>query len=71
MADSSVKTDDPCVERAGTVAADSARQVRKSLSMHEDVPVWYDCCSCEAEPYWVEAMGEPSSVSREEPETAG
>ena len=27
---------------------------KKGLSMHEDVPVWYDCCSCEAEPYWVE-----------------
>jgi hypothetical protein len=27
--------------------------------MHEDVPVWYDCCSCEAEPYWVEQLGEP------------
>lgn len=29
---------------------------KKSISMHEDVPVWYDCCSCEAEPYWEEAM---------------
>ena len=29
---------------------------KKSLSMHDDVPVWYDCCSCEAEPYWLEAM---------------
>ena len=27
-------------------------------SMHEDVPDWYDCCSCEAEPYWLEALGE-------------
>jgi hypothetical protein len=27
---------------------------RKKISMHEDVPVWYDCCSCEAEPYWAE-----------------
>jgi len=26
------------------------------VSMHENVPVWYDCCSCEAEPYWVEAF---------------
>jgi hypothetical protein len=24
--------------------------------MHEDIPVWHDCCSCEAEPYWLEAM---------------
>lgn len=29
---------------------------KKPISMHEDVPVWYDCCSCEAEPYWLEAM---------------
>lgn len=29
---------------------------KKTISMHEDVPVWYDCCSCEAEPYWLEAM---------------
>lgn len=27
---------------------------KKSKSMHDDVPVWYDCCSCEAEPYWLE-----------------
>lgn len=28
----------------------------QSLSMHANVPIWYDCCSCEAEPYWLEAM---------------
>ncbi len=28
---------------------------RGSLSMHEGIAVWCDCCSCEAEPYWVEA----------------
>ena len=27
---------------------------RKSISMHDDVEVWDDCCSCEAEPYWAE-----------------
>jgi hypothetical protein len=31
------------------------RQRRTSLSMHDGVPDWCDCCSCEAEPYWVEA----------------
>lgn len=31
---------------------------KKSISMHEDIPVWCDCCSCEAEPYWIEAMAE-------------
>lgn len=42
---------------AGEVVSE-AREVKKkkSVSMHEDIPVWYDCCSCEAEPYWVEAM---------------
>ena len=29
---------------------------KTSISMHENIPVWYDCCSCEAEPYWLEAM---------------
>lgn len=33
----------------------------KSLSMHDGVPVWYDCCSCEAEPYWAELAGDPES----------
>ncbi len=29
-----------------------------SKSMHDGVEVWCDCCSCEAEPYWIEAMRE-------------
>lgn len=50
---------------------------RKSPSMHEDVPVWYDCCSCEAEPYWAELADQPddpapgadgeSSANRQQP----
>ena len=35
-------------------------------SMHEDVPDWYDCCSCEVEPYWLEALGEGRPESPEE-----
>lgn len=31
---------------------------KKSISMHDGVPVWYDCCSCEAEPYWEQAFAE-------------
>jgi hypothetical protein len=31
-------------------------QSTMSKSMHDGVEVWCDCCSCEAEPYWVEAM---------------
>jgi hypothetical protein len=26
--------------------------------MHEGIAVWCDCCSCEAEPYWVEIAKE-------------
>ena len=42
---------------AGREDIDSGQLSGDSLSMHANVPVWCDCCSCEAEPYWVEAMG--------------
>jgi hypothetical protein len=29
--------------------------------MHEGIAVWCDCCSCEAEPYWVE-IGEEMGI---------
>ena len=29
------------------------RKKRRSKSMHDGIAVWCDCCSCEAEPYWV------------------
>lgn len=32
---------------------------KKSLSMHDGIPVWCDCCSCEAEPYWIEMTKNP------------
>jgi hypothetical protein len=38
-----------------TASVPSAAKKRRSLSMHEGIAVWCDCCSCEAEPYWVEA----------------
>ncbi|MCG6862530.1 MAG: hypothetical protein LJE70_14815 [Chromatiaceae bacterium] len=34
------------------------RRRKKSPSMHEGIAVWCDCCSCEAEPYWVEIAKE-------------
>ena len=37
-------------------AAGSGSGPRDSLSMHANVPVWCDCCSCEVEPYWLEAF---------------
>ena len=38
----------------------------KPISMHEDIPVWYDCCSCEAEPYWLEAMVQAEAGSNKQ-----
>lgn len=32
--------------------ADKTTPTRSSISMHEGVAVWCDCCSCEIEPYW-------------------
>ena len=34
------------------------RKSGMSLSMHDGVDASCDCCSCEAEPYWVEAMAD-------------
>ena len=39
-----------------TLNADEKR--KKSLSMHDGIAVWCDCCSCEAEPYWAELADE-------------
>lgn len=39
-----------------TAAATPVVKSPMSKSMHDGVEVWCDCCSCEAEPYWVEAM---------------
>lgn len=36
-----------------------------SLSMHDGVEVWCDCCSCEAEPYWLAAF-EKDTDARED-----
>ena len=46
------------VELTGKKAALQATEVQPkspmSKSMHDGVEVWCDCCSCEAEPYWIE-----------------
>lgn len=34
---------------------------KKTISMHEGVPTWHDCCCCEAEPRWV-AVAEELSI---------
>jgi hypothetical protein len=43
---------------AGPAAVTATRRSGMSKSMHDGVEVWCDCCSCEAEPYWVEAFAE-------------
>lgn len=36
-----------------------------SMSMHDGVEVWCDCCSCEAEPYWIEAMQNDEALNQD------
>jgi len=31
---------------------------KRSRSMHDGIAVWCDCCSCAAEPYWLEVAEE-------------
>lgn len=35
-----------------SAAPKQKRERRRSLSMHDGIAPWCDCCSCEAEPYW-------------------
>ena len=37
----------------------------QSLSMHDGVQAWEDCCSCEAEPYWREAFADTEDTPAE------
>ena len=43
---------------AQTEIPSAPQKRKKSISMHEGIAVWCDCCSCEAEPYWVEVAQE-------------
>ena len=45
-------------DTAATPATASRQPEAMSKSMHDGVAVWCDCCSCEAEPYWVEIAAE-------------
>jgi hypothetical protein len=51
MAAQSEATADPSTAPAGQPA-------KKRTSMHDGIAAWCDCCSCEAEPYWVEVAEE-------------
>ena len=59
MSDAPQRTEPERLEESAAATQGSESTHKTGLSMHEDVPVWYDCCSCEAEPYWVEQLGEP------------
>ena len=64
MISSDTKHLNQCIDENVTTSnsqADSPQKPKKSLSMHEDVPVWYDCCSCEAEPYWTASVEDQDS----------
>jgi hypothetical protein len=43
---------------SATTPCDPRKTDKKSLSMHDGVEVWEDCCSCEAEPYWLDAFAD-------------
>lgn len=42
--------------RQPAVPAD--RKKKKRVNMHDGTAIWCDCCSCEAEPRWVEVAEE-------------
>ena len=54
--------------RSAAPRAEAAHAMSKS--MHDGIAVWCDCCSCEAEPYWVavaEEMGIDLGSDYEDP----
>lgn len=67
------------VTRTGTInpnessalVTDPTKKKKKSISMHEDVQVWDDCCTCEAEPYWIEALERKDSISGDDESESG
>ena len=61
MADSRKHVD---LVTAAAPAAANRQPKAMSKSMHNNIAVWCDCCSCEMEPYWAEVareMGEEIS----------
>jgi len=48
----------PGAHPVATPATARRRPETRSKSMHDGIPVWCDCCSCEMEPYWAEIARE-------------
>lgn len=60
MGTASDRQAEPAGETAATgpATAAPAEPRKKRVSMHEGIAVWADCCSCAAEPYWLEVAEE-------------
>ena len=65
------KSGAPGTQQTSTGAPDHVPELRskKRANMHDGIPVWYDCCSCEAEPYWVAAGAEAEAAQNDAAET--
>ncbi len=48
----------PVVNSPESGGQEAAPTKRRRISMHEGIAVWCDCCSCAAEPYWLEVAEE-------------
>lgn len=60
MKKSHSKSQQPAESGSLSPGPPTEKKQRKSLSMHDGIAVWCDCCSCEMEPYWAavaEEMG--------------
>ena len=55
------RDDDKREAAARRTVLPAERKGSMRLSMHDGVAVWCDCCSCQAEPYWL-AAGEESEI---------
>jgi hypothetical protein len=58
QADSDARGTEEQREASQRPAAPAEMKERKRANMHEGIGVWCDCCSCEAEPRWVEVAEE-------------
>ncbi len=48
----------PVVDRPESARQEAAPAKHERISMHAGIAVWCDCCSCAAEPYWLEVAEE-------------
>ncbi|MGF1687033.1 hypothetical protein L4C36_10095 [Photobacterium japonica] len=56
-----------CIDASG-LSGHFAHDTPRKISMHDDVPIWHDCCVCEAEPYWLAILEEEKALLSKEDE---